>query len=367
MADDANPLQSKIHRLIALAGPIPVAEYMAHCLGDPDHGYYMTHEPLGGAGDFITAPEISQMFGELIGLWAATVWEQMGSAADVRLVELGPGRGTMMQDMLRAARVMPAFRQALSVHLVETSPLLRRRQEQALANQEVPIVWHDALADVPEGPAIIVANEFFDALPVHQALKQENGWHERVVGIERCGALAFGVGAEPLKSFERTLPAKVRAAETGAIYEWRADTLAREIGRRLVRDGGAALIIDYGHVASGVGDTLQAVRAHHRSDPLVAPGLADITAHVDFQALARAAESTGARVHGPIEQSVLLRRLGIEQRAANLTKAASPATASGIDVALARLLADGPTGMGTMFKAIGLSAPQLATLPGFDA
>jgi NADH dehydrogenase [ubiquinone] 1 alpha subcomplex assembly factor 7 len=367
MASDTTPLESKIHRLIALAGPMPVADYMAHCLGDPDHGYYMTQEPFGSAGDFITAPEISQMFGELIGLWAAAVWDQMGSRADLRLIELGPGRGTMMQDMLRAARIVPAFRQALSVHLVETSPQLRRLQKQTLADQGVSIVWHDTLADVPEGPAIVVANEFFDALPVHQAVKRENGWHERVVDICGSGKLKFAIAPEPLNGFDQMVPARVRAAEIGAIYEWRADTDARNIGQRVVQDGGAALIVDYGHAASDVGDTLQAMRSHCKSDPLAAPGRADITAHVDFQALARAAASVGAHIHGPIEQAVLLRRLGIAQRAANLKKAAAPAKASAIDLELARLLAGGPTGMGTMFKAIGLSAPRLATLPGFDA
>jgi NADH dehydrogenase [ubiquinone] 1 alpha subcomplex assembly factor 7 len=367
MPDDTSPLESKIRRLIATAGPMPVAEYMAHCLGDAGHGYYMTQEPLGSAGDFITAPEISQIFGELIGLWAAAVWDQMGSPADVGLVELGPGRGTMMQDMLRAVRIVPTFRQALSVHLVETSPLLRRHQQQTLADQDVSILWHDALANVPDGPAIIVANEFFDALPIHQAVKQENGWHERVVGTNGSGKLKFAIAPEPLHAFDRMLPAQVRTAETGAIYEWRTDTYAREVGQRFVRDGGAALIIDYGHVRSDVGDTLQAVRSHRKSDPFAAPGLADITAHVDFQALGRAAESTGARVHGPVEQAVLLRRLGIEQRAAKLKTAAVPSKATAIDAALARLLAGGPTGMGTMFKAIGLSAPQLATLPGFEA
>ncbi len=366
MPDQPSPLEAKIRRLIALAGPMPVAEFMGLCLGDRDHGYYTTQEALGAAGDFITAPEISQMFGELIGLWAAAVWHRMGSPANVRLVELGPGRATMIQDMLRAAHVMPEFRNALAVHLVETSPVLIQRQKQTLANHDVSIVWHDALSDVPDGPAIIVANEFFDAMPIHQAVKQEDGWRERVVGIDASGALAFGLGADALKFFEQTLPANVRAAPIGAIYEWRGDAQALEVGRRVVRGGGAALIIDYGHVTSDVGDTLQAVRAHRKSDPLAAPGLTDVTAHVDFQALGLAAESIGARIHGPIEQAALLRRLGIEQRAANLKKVAPPDKAAAIDAALVRLMAGGPTGMGTMFKAIGLSAPQLATLPGFD-
>jgi len=238
---DPSPLEAKIRRLISLAGPMPVAEYMALCLADADHGYYVTQDPLGRSGDFITAPEISQIFGELIGLWAAAVWHRMGAPAKLRLIELGPGRGTMMQDMLRAAHVMPQFRDALAVHLVETSPLLRERQKQTLTSQDVAILWHKSLTDVPDGPAIIVANEFFDALPVHQAVKQEDGWHERVVGVDDTGKLGFAAAADPIKFFEQTLPAKPRAAAVGSIYEWRGDASALEVGRRVVRGGGAAL------------------------------------------------------------------------------------------------------------------------------
>jgi SAM-dependent MidA family methyltransferase len=307
------------------------------------------------------------MFGELLGLWAAAVWRQMDSPANVRLIELGPGRGTMMLDMLRAAHVMPDFRKAVAVHLVETSPALLERQKQTFGNLDVSIVWHDALPDVPDGPAIIVANEFFDALPINQAVKQADGWHERVVGVDLNGNLAFGVGSDSLKFFEQTLPPQVRMAEVGSIYEWRADAQVLEVARRVVRGGGAALIIDYGHVESMIGDTFQGLRGQRKADPLVAPGDADVSAHVDFQALGIAAESIGARVHGPIDQATLLRRLGIEQRAVNLKKVAPPDKAAAVDVALGRLTAGGSTGMGTMFKAIGLSAPDMATLPGFDA
>jgi SAM-dependent MidA family methyltransferase len=361
----AESLEAEIRRLISLAGPMPVAEYMGHCLGHPQHGYYVTHDPFGAGGDFTTSPEISQMFGELIGLWTAAVWQQMGSPAGVRLIELGPGRGTMMLDMLRAANVMPGFRRALSVHLVETSPALAARQKQTLANQDIAFAWHESLADVPEGPAIMVANEYFDAVPVNQAVRQADGWHERLVGIDIEGNLAFEVAPEPLKFFEQTLPPQVRMAEVGSIYEWRSDAAALEVGRRVVRGGGAALIIDYGHPESMIGDTFQALRDKRRADPLVAPGRADLTAHVDFQALASSAESIGARVHGLVDQATLLRRLGIEQRAANLKKVAPPDKAAAVDVALSRLTAGGPTGMGNLFKAIGLSAPALITLPGF--
>lgn len=363
---EAETLESEIRRLIMIAGPMPVSEYMHLCLGHPQFGYYVTHDPLGPGGDFTTSPEISQMFGELLGLWAAAVWRQMGGPARVLLVELGPGRGTMMHDMLRAAHVMPDFRKALAVHLVETSPVLRRRQHQTLGKVDVAIAWHDALVEVPEEPAIIVANEFFDALPVNQAIKQADGWHERVVNIDDDGELAFAIVDEPLKFFEQTVPPQVRMAEVGAIYEWRGDTVALEIGRRMVRGGGGALIIDYGHPESMVGETFQALRGQRRADPLASPGLADVTAHVDFQALASAAESIGARAHGPVDQAVLLRRLGIEQRAANLRKVVPPDKAGAIDLALARLTAGGTTGMGSMFKALGISTPEIAALPGFD-
>jgi NADH dehydrogenase [ubiquinone] 1 alpha subcomplex assembly factor 7 len=363
---DSSPLDAEIRRLIALVGPMPVAEFMGLCLGHPQHGYYMTHDPFGSGGDFTTSPEISQMFGELIGLWAAAVWRQMGAPDSVRLIELGPGRGTMMADILRAANVMPDFRRAIAVHLVESSPALTQRQKQTFSNHDVSIVWHETLADVPEEPAIIIANEFFDAVPVNQAIKQTDGWHERVVGVDPDGSFAYAIAPEPLKFFEQTLPPQVRMAEVGSVYEWRADTLVLESGRRVVRGGGAALIIDYGHPESMTGDTFQALRDQRKADPLVAPGLADVTAHVDFQALGSAAESIGCRVHGPVDQATFLRRLGIEQRAANLKKVAPPDKAAAVDVALGRLTAGGATGMGNLFKAIGLSAPAMATLPGFE-
>ena len=367
MAGPAAPLETEIRRLIELAGPMPVSQFMSLCLCHPVHGYYTTHDPLGSEGDFITAPEISQMFGELLGLWAAAVWHQMGTPPQVRLIELGPGRGTMMLDMLRAAHVMPDFRKAAAVHLIETSPALLQRQKETLGKVDVPIVWHEALTEVPDGPAIIIANEFFDALPLNQTVRLEDGWHERVVEVDHQGHLAFAVSPEPVKFFEQTLPPQARTAEVGSIYEWRGDGYTLEVARRVVRGGGGALIIDYGHIESMVGDTFQAMRARRRSHPLAAPGFADVTGHVDFQALAQVAEGMGARVHGPIDQATLLRRLGIEKRAANLKKVAPPDKAASVDLALARLTAGGRTGMGTMFKAIGLSAPQLASLPGFDA
>jgi NADH dehydrogenase [ubiquinone] 1 alpha subcomplex assembly factor 7 len=363
--DDATPLEIEIRRRIAAAGPMPVGEFMTLCLTDYKHGYYTTRDPIGERGDFITAPEISQMFGELIGLWMAAVWKQMGEPANVRVIELGPGRGTMMNDALRAAKVLPAFREAAVLHLVEISLLLQAYQEKTLEQLPVPMFWHGALKDVPSGPAIIVANEFFDALPIQQAVKTERGWHERLVEIDAAGNLAFAVAPEPMAQFERLLPPAVRAAPVDAIFEWRTDTLAMEIGRRLADQGGAALVIDYGHATSAAGETLQAVGRHAYFDPLTAPGSIDLTAHVDFEAIAKAAESMGAVSFGPIEQSEFLQRLGIETRAAALKAKAAPAAAAAVDSALARLTGHSRTGMGTLFKAAAYAHPNLGTPPGF--
>ena len=358
-------LQAELRAIISTSGPIPVSRYMALCLAHPEHGYYMNRDPIGRAGDFITAPEISQMFGELLGLWAATVWQQMGSPPGARLIELGPGRGTMMADVLRAARTLPAFCSAVSVHLVETSPALETRQRAALAASGVPIAWHRGLTDVPAGPAIILANEFFDALPVHQAVRSADGWHERLIGLDERGALAFAATPSPSPTIAARIPRPLDAeAEPGAIFEWRCADAVRAPAAR-VADRGAALIIDYGHAESGLGDTLQAVRGHAYADVLAAPGEADLTAHVDFAALRSEAERAGARTFGPITQGLFLRRLGIDIRAAAL-KSAAPAQAVAVETALARLTASAPTGMGTLFKVLALCDSRLGPFPGFD-
>jgi len=364
MADAKPGLEQEIRRLIGIAGAMPLAEYMRLCLTHPRYGYYVTRDPLGRGGDFITAPEISQMFGELIGLWMATVWRQMGEPENLRLVELGPGRGTLMADALRAARLVPGFLDAVVVHLVEVSPALQRQQEQRLEGIGVPLLWHGTLDEVPADPSIVVANEFVDALPIRQAVRQDDGWHERLVDIGPDGDLVMTAATAPLPHFEASLPRTLRQAPPGAIYEWRADDLALELGRRM-REDGAALIIDYGHTQCGLGDTLQAVAGHFFTEPLRAPGQADLTAHVDFEALAQCAESMGARIHGPLRQRDFLLQLGIEKRAAALKKG-SPLKAADIDSALARLLAQGPRGMGDLFKVLAVAAPKLGALPAFE-
>jgi SAM-dependent MidA family methyltransferase len=361
-----SPLETEIRRRISLAGPMPVRQFMTLCLNDPTHGYYITRDPLGRSGDFVTAPEISQVFGELIGLWAASVWQLMGKPDNVRLVELGPGRGTMMLDALRAAQVVPAFRTAIVVHLIEISPVLQKRQQQALGALDVPVVWHRAFDEVPEGPLIVVANEFFDALPVNQAVKQLNGWYERVVELDKDGNLVFGIANETIPLFDQLLPASVRDAPLGAIYEWRTGNLPLVLSQRVVHQGGAALVIDYGHLASATGETLQAVGGHAFANPLLNPGEVDLTAHVDFQALAVAVESMGARVHGPFEQAQFLRNLGIEKRAAALKAYVPREKAEQMEVAVKRLLGEGRTEMGKLFKVIAFADPNLGALPGFE-
>jgi SAM-dependent MidA family methyltransferase len=361
----STPLEAEILRRISLAGPMPVRQYMELCLSHPVHGYYTTRDPLGRNGDFITSPEVSQVFGELLGLWAASAWHQMGQPENVRLVELGPGRGTMMQDALRAMQVVPAFRAAIVVHLVEISPALQKRQQETLAGVDVPMMWHQTFDEVPDGPTIVLANELFDALPVNQAIKQFNGWYERVVEIGPDGKLAFGIANDLIPLFDQLVPPSLREAPIGAIYEWRADNLPLSLSRRMVRQGGAALVVDYGHLESAPGDTLQAVGGHAFVNPLESPGAVDLTAHVDFQAFALAAESMGAGVTGPIPQAEFLRNLGIDKRAASLKALASPEKASEIDSAIKRLLGEGRTEMGSLFKAIGIAHPSLGILPGF--
>ena len=359
------PLERELRALIAAEGPMPVSRYMALCLGHPRHGYYTTRDPLGAGGDFTTAPEISQMFGELIGLWCAEVWRGMGQPARVRLVELGPGRGTLMQDVLRAARLVPEFERAVEVHLVETSPVLATLQREKLAGAAVPVAWHQSTADLPAGPLLAFANEFVDALPVDRFVKIAGGWREQRIGLA-TDRLVFGIDPAPLPGFEENLPPQLRRAKEGSLLERRHLAPIRDITQRIAAGGGGALIVDYGHRRTGFGDTLQAVRAHEFADPLEHPGEADLTAHVDFEALAALAENEGLRVHGPIAQGVFLRRLGIEPRAERLKRNAAARVCDEIDAALARLVGPSPRHMGELFKAISFAHPSLPTAPGFD-
>ncbi len=358
------PLGAEIAAIIADGGPIGVDRFMALALGHPALGYYRTRDPLGAAGDFTTAPETSQMFGELIGAWAAAVWQTLGAPAPVRLVELGPGRGTLLADALRAARGLPAFFDAIDLHLVETSPVLREAQRTRLAACGRPTAWHDALEAVPPGPALVLANEFFDALPVRHYVQGPRGWHERLVGLSQASeGLVFGLAPEPE-------PAITLAAPQGAVLEigLAGQGMAKALASRLVLDGGAALVIDYGYEVPAFAETLQAVKQHRFIDPLAEPGASDLTAHVDFAGLTRAARAVGARVHGPVPQGRFLRDLGIIERTAALQRRASAPQAENIDRALARLVEAGTPerpGMGELFKVLCITAPDVPTPPGF--
>lgn len=339
---------------------------MALALGHPEHGYYRRADPLGQAGDFITAPEISQMFGELIGLWCAEVWRLMGAPGAFNLVELGPGRGTLMADALRATNVLPGFDAGAALHLIETSPALRRKQETALAGR--PATWHDDFGSVPAGPAILIANEFFDALPVHQFVRTDEGWRERIVVLADDAddaRFAFALNRDRSPA-EVLIPDVLRAtAPAGSVVEVcpAAISTMTAIAERLAQHGGAALVVDYGHTAPGAGETLQAVRRHDFHDILESPGSADLTAHVDFSALAAAAHPHAA-VHGPATQGDFLRNLGIELRAGQLRQRATEAQRRDIDTALRRLI--DPAEMGTLFKVLAVGDRDLAAPPGLD-
>lgn len=350
-------LKDSLRETIALEGPITVERYMNLCL----RHYYATRDPLGAAGDFTTAPEISQMFGELIGLWMLEVWNGMGRPAPCRLVELGPGRGTLMADLLRATRLLPDFQAAATVHLVETSPALRQRQQAGLAASGFSVEWHDRLEDVPSGKTLLVANEFFDALPVRQFAATERGWCERLVGFEG-ESLIFGLRPEPE-------PALGKPLRQGDILEWPAASvdIMGTLASRLAQDGGAALVLDYGYWGPAFGDTLQALKEHRPIDPLEEPGEADLTTHVDFHRLAQAAAANGTRVHGIVTQGDFLQALGIEARAEALKARATPAQTADIDRALARLTERGPTGMGELFKVLAVTHEAIQAVPGLPA
>lgn len=352
----AGSLAETFRRLIAATGPISLMHYM----GESNAHYYASKDPLGAGGDFVTAPEVSQMFGELVGVWLADIWNRAGRPANVRYVELGPGRGTLARDALRA---MARFGMEPKVHLVEGSPALRKIQLAAVADAQ----FHDDLSGVPaDGPILLVANEFLDALPVRQFQRGDDGaWHERCVGLSDDGkALQFMLDPRAMP-LDDILPPALRGAPPGAIVEsspaMRA--VASEISARLLTQGGVALFVDYGYDRPGLGETLQAVRHHAYADPLAEPGLADLTAHVDFAAFAASARKAGAAAYGPVGQGAFLEALGIRARAERLRANANASQRIDIDAALHRLTA--PEAMGTLFKAIALTPPHAPEPAGF--
>ncbi|MEM9798098.1 MAG: SAM-dependent methyltransferase [Pseudomonadota bacterium] len=347
-------LTDRLLTRIRQTGPLTIADWMADCLLHPEFGYYTRRDPLGAAGDFTTAPEISQMFGEMLGLCLAQTWTDQGRPAPVTLAELGPGRGTLMADMLRVMATVPDLQAAISVHLVEASPALRARQAETLQGHAP--TWHGAIDGLPDGPLLLVANEFLDALPVRQHVRGQSGWRERLV-TEQDGALAFALGPDmPVPELDHhDVPAGTvveRAPALPAIIS----TIAAKVAL-----GGAAIFVDYGHWRSR-GDTLQALKDHAPVDPLASPGAADLTTHVDFEAVARAAK--GVRVSAMVSQGVLLERLGITARAQALARGLSGAALDSHVAAHRRLTH--PAEMGDLFKAIAF-VPEGAPLPpGFD-
>ncbi len=365
-AVETTPLEERLIDLIKLKGPISVADFMADALGHPHEGYYMRQASIGAEGDFTTAPEISQVFGELIGLWLVEAWRGMGSPKSFNLVELGPGRGVLMADILRAARLRPEFTKSAMVWLLETSGRLRHEQQKRLRTSEIKPFWADEFADIPPAPSLIIANEFFDCLPIRQFERIENGWRERLVGLDADEKkLAFVLGRTPPPP-EIGLP-EISESEIGDIYEISSDAqnVAAEICAMLTKHGGHALIIDYGHMASGLGDTLQAVRGHKFWPPLSTPGRADVTAHVDFDALSRTIIDSGAVAHGPVTQGRFLESLGLSLRVEMLCKGKGAAQAEEVRAGAHRISA--PNQMGEIFKVACVSAPSSPTPAGFES
>ncbi|GGH34353.1 SAM-dependent methyltransferase, MidA family [Cribrihabitans marinus] len=352
-------LRARLAARIRQDGPLTVADYMTECLLDPQHGYYTTRDPLGAAGDFITAPEISQMFGEMIGLALAQAWMDQGQPAPFTLAELGPGRGTLMADLLRATRAVPGFHNAARLVLLEASPALRARQAGTLEGHAPR--WIDTADDLPDAPLYLVANEFFDALPIRQFLRDGAGWRERLVGLEG-DRLAWGLGsAAPQGALEHRL----EDTREGDMVEICAPalTVIDAAARRIAARGGAALVIDYGDWHS-LGDTFQALGGHARTDPLAAPGQADLTAHVDFEALAQAAAAAGCAHTRLTPQGVFLERLGITARAQALADGARGPARD--DVVSTHRRLTHPDEMGNLFKVLGLYPATATPPPGLE-
>jgi SAM-dependent MidA family methyltransferase len=356
-------LKARIAALIEAQGPMSVAQFMTISLLDPQDGYYATRDPLGAGGDFTTAPEISQMFGEMIGLWLVQTWSDQGCPKNPRLVELGPGRGTLMADILRTARVAPEFLADLEVVLIEASPVLQQVQADKLRGLGADVSWQAQFDDsLNDRPLFLVANEFFDALPVRQYVKTERGWCERMVTVLN-DELTFALAPVPVPP--AAIPAGRENAPNGGVYESSpaATALAEDIARIIAAKGGAALIIDYGYAeATGFSETLQAVSGHRFADALAEPGEDDLSAHVDFAALAQAGRRGGAHVVGPVTQGMFLANVGIAERAEQLMKS-NPESASGLLSATERLI--GNDQMGQLFKAMAFVPSAVGDVAGF--
>ena len=359
MNETPSPSLSEIIDMqIRTSGPISVATYMGLCLTHPTKGYYRLADPLGAGGDFVTAPEISQMFGELIGFFVVNLWQQMGSPKQFTLLELGPGRGTLMADMLRVACRAEGFRDSLLLRLFETNPALIAEQNRRLEPYEPQ--WISDFDKVGDGPLLVVANEFFDALPIRQFVRRGDGWHERMVGLSEDKRV-FGLSPTPIPS--SAMPAAVNNADADDVLE--VGLASGEVMSRLSRlvavRGGAILAIDYGYERTRTGETLQGVRRHSYADVLAAPGETDLSAHVDFEALGTVARGAGLAVQPLLSQGAFLAKLGINGRAKALSKA-NPQSAAELESARARLVE--PEQMGDLFKVFCAHSPGLQP-PGF--
>ena len=366
--DPAARIAARLAERIRTEGPLPVSVFMAEALFDPMAGYYATRDPIGAGADFITAPEISQIFGEVLGLWAVQSWRDIGAPERYELVELGPGKGTMMSDVLRALAVAPDALQAARVSLVEASAALKMVQGRTLGRSPVPVSWAKSLDHVGEGPAIILANEFLDCLPVRQAVKTAGRWRERCVGLdpEDPSRFCFVLGAALCADAALIAP-ELREAGEDALVELRPGDgrIAESLARRFETAPGRALFIDYGPAQPEPGDTLQALKAHRKVDPLDAPGTADLTARVDFASFARACVARDLDVHGPVEQGDFLKALGAQQRAAALIAQSNDDTVKArIARQLHRLTDAGE--MGALFKVMCISNPGLPAPAGLE-
>ncbi len=356
-----NALKAEIVRVIQNEGPLPVSRYMALALGHPRHGYYMTRNPFGREGDFTTAPEISQMFGELIAVWLYEAWRTLGEPMPVTAAEIGPGRGTLMKDMLRTlARLDQTFVSHADFAMVETSPRLADIQKKTLAQAPAIPHWHETIDTLPRAPLLIVGNELFDAVPTRQFVRTEKGWRERMVGLDDDDRLRFFAGAASLDP--SLLPADAEDAPQGAIVEFSParSALMTAIAARIAGDGGVGLFIDYGYLRPAVGDTLQAVRGHRHEDVLASPGEADLTSHVDFAALAEAARAQGLDTHTATQGSFLL-DLGLLERAGQLGARGPQALREKLSGEVERLA--GPQAMGELFKVLAVMPAGISVAP----
>lgn len=354
-------LKDRLVREIILTGPMTVADYVTRCLHDPKGGYYATRPALGERGDFITAPMVSQMFGELLGLWAIETWQRLGAPERIRLVEVGPGDGTLMSDILRAARLMPAFLSAIDLILIEPSAPLRAEQQKRLSDSDVLPRWVSALHQIEtDAPVILIANEVLDCLPARQFMRTEGGWAERRIGVTDDNDLTFGlVGIAD--GFDEP-PFEIEPGQIIEISEQQA-AFSRDLATLISAASGAALLIDYGRAKPGAGDTLQALKRHQKVDPLTDPGEADLTQWADYPLVLEAAVRSGADVTGTLTQGQFLSALGIQVRAQRLA-AARPEAAGVIQRQLDRLVC--PDQMGELFKAAALFSPRSLVVPGFE-